>query len=304
MRTRTHEDITSGIEAFLENLRARDLRPATITRRREALRSFTLFLESQGLGSIHDLNMELFDMYAVTLRERGLKPASVDSDLRSVKLLYEYLTDCCIVFENPLDGIVLGRPKPPPVQVITPAQVRQLLDAPDVSTPAGVRDRAILELFYATGMRREEMMALKLGDEDLEAETIIVGGKGDKTRVLPLGTHATAWLRVYIEEARSSLLSGALTACNALWISRFHQAFRTRSIGDMIHQHRKRIGLRVKVTPHTLRRSCATHLLNNGASPFIVANLLGHADLKSLSHYLRIPTFELRNMHRKTPPGT
>jgi integrase/recombinase XerD len=292
-----------AVEGFLQHLEELGRAPRTVERRRSALRHFIRFLADNGIEQVTEMTVELFDLYASSMRAAGWKPASIDSNLRAVRLLYRHLAEVGTIFEDPLAAVVLRRPPRPPVRVLGEQEVKRLLHSPDVSLPAGLRDRAILEVLYATGMRREELQRMRLPDVDLAARTVRVTGKGDRERVLPLGRHACRRLRAYIEQARPGMMQGAVHESDALWVSRFRRALSNSSIDAMVRGHARSVGLDGRATPHTLRRSCATHLLDNGAEPMAVATLLGHSSLKSLAHYLRVKPAALRAMHAATPPG-
>jgi integrase/recombinase XerD len=164
----------------------------------------------------------------------------------------------------------------------------------------GVRDRAILETAYATALRRQELASLRITDVDLLQRTIRVVGKGSQERVVPLTKEATTWLRCYLDSSRGMLWGKQTT--DALWLNRRGRPLAGYSLAIMIQKRTRACGL-PEVTPHTLRRACATHMLSNGAHPADLQQLLGHSSLKHLSQYLRLGFRELQTTHAKSRPG-
>ena len=187
------------------------------------------------------------------------------------------------------------------VPVPSVADLRRLLAAPNAAAPFGVRDRALLETAYATGARREELVTLDATAVDLVNATVRVVGKGRRERVLPLTRPAVAWLNRYTTRARPVLLKGKLDE-PALWIDLHAGRLSPHGLDVLVKKHAAAAKLR-GVTPHTLRRACATHLLQGGAHPVFVQQLLGHATLRHLAHYLRMTIAELKATHARSKPG-
>jgi integrase/recombinase XerD len=179
--------------------------------------------------------------------------------------------------------------------------VKRLLEGVDTTTTEGVRDRAILETLYATALRREEITHLKTGDLDLEGPSVRVLGKGNRERVVPLTRVAARWLAQYLQEARGALLQGR-DPPEQLWLNLRGRPLTGYLLGLIVKRRALAVGL-AALTPHSLRRACATHLLANGAHPAELQLLLGHAMLKHLSHYLRLGFRELQAAHARSRPG-
>jgi integrase/recombinase XerD len=191
------------------------------------------------------------------------------------------------------------RPRPL-LPVPTEDQVERLLAQPNVHTPLGVRDRALLETAYSTGCRVGELLGLRVRDVCLDTPVLRVLGKGPKERLVPVGKQALAWLSAYIHKARPFLVHPH--SPEALWLTRTGQPVTQPLVGEFLFRYCR--GARVpRFSIHALRRACATHMLRNGAHPIHIQQLLGHAGLGSLSQYLRVTITDLKYAHLKTKPG-
>jgi len=300
----THNSaLQSAVDEFLAELTAKNYSPASVGKRRDSLRKFLLFLECSSVGRFQDVTPEMLEEYRSVLAADDYSPYSVESYLRSMRLFLGWLTDRCVLFENPAATFHIGKS---PVRlgcVLSEAQVKKLLAQPDLGTVCGLRNRAILEVLYGTGIRRGELLSMSVSDFETAATRIRVRGKGRKERALPLGHHAVTYLARYTADARPELVSAGPGNTDALWCSRYGRALDANMIPIMIAQYAKSARIRGPVSSHTLRRTCATHLLRNGAHPVAVAELLGHSSLRSLSHYLKTTITDMMKTHAKTKPG-
>ncbi len=235
------------------------------------------------------------------LAGRGLSEATLDTYLRAVRSWLGWLEARGSLFLNPAKGMALPRFQPRLLPVPSVAQLRRLLSVPNPATPFGVRNRALLETAYATGARREELVTLDAVAVDLVNGTVRVLGKGRRERVLPLTRPAVSWLSRYTEKARPVLLKGAIDE-PALWIDLHGSRLAPHAL-DVVVKKSARAAQVPGVTPHTLRRACATHLLQGGAHPVFVQQLLGHASMRHLAHYLRMTIAELKATHARSKPG-
>jgi len=292
------------VHAYLNAKRARNHASSTVANERWQLSRFTRWLAAADIVRLQDVTAAVLERYRSDLRDQGVSFNTVQDYLRAVRSLFGYLLGESLVFEDPTCGMVLSKQYRNLPQVISVAQVGKLLAAPDCSRKAGLRDRALLELLYSTGMRCCEINALSLFDIDLDQATVRVLGKGRKERVLPVGKQAVKYLRAYLQRVRPFWIerSGRLDL-TALFISGRALAFGPGRALQIVTWHARKAALAAGVSPHTLRRSCATHMLQNGAHPLAVARMLGHADMKNLSRYLRVTVTELKNMHRRSNPG-
>ena len=285
---------------WLQILAARRYRQATIRAYAGTLGQLGVFLVPRGRTRASDVTESDLTAWLAALAERGTSSNTILSYTKVVRLWFSWLEAQGHLFLNPAAELILHRERkllPAPTQ----AQISALLAVPDVARPLGLRDRAILETMYATAARREEMLRLNLADLDLDNATMRVTGKGGHERVLPLTTPAVKWLSEYIQTVRPRLLGLRLNE-EALWIDRMRKRLDAQALVALVKTHAKTAGV-TGISPHALRRACATHLLQNGAHPVQVQTLLGHVSLRSLRHYLRLTIQDVQAMHRKTKPG-
>mgnify|MGYP001563527809 CR=1 FL=1 len=205
-----------------------------------------------------------------------------------------------LIFTNPCEHIitpVLG--KRLPINVITERDIQDLMRTPDIDTILGFRDRTILELFYSTGIRRAECFNLKVNDVDYKGGYLRVNlGKGQKDRVIPIGKTACFYLKEYLLRIRPAFK----TENKSLFLTNDGQSLSKQSIEVIVKKYAKRAGILKQVTPHTLRRSFATHMLKNGAHPMYIQKILGHQSLDVLNKYIEIAGVDLKATHHKTHP--
>ena len=191
----------------------------------------------------------------------------------------------------------LGRGLP---KALSETQVENLLGAPDTETPLGLRDRTMLELMYATGLRVSELVGLELSNINLNQGVVRVTGKGGKERLVPLGEEAADWLRRYLESARPELMKGA--DAPQVFVTNRKSGMTRQAFWHSIRRHALQAGIDKDVSPHMLRHSFATHLLNHGADLRVVQLLLGHSDLSTTQIYTHIAREGLKQMHSKHHP--
>jgi integrase/recombinase XerD len=178
--------------------------------------------------------------------------------------------------------------------------VEALLQAPDTKQPLGIRDRAMLELMYATGVRVSELVSLKLTEVNLRQGVLRTQGKGSKERLVPMGEEAANWLMRYQQEVRPELLKGM--AHQALFVTRRREAMTRQAFWYLIKRYAKAAGIRKPLSPHTIRHCFATHLLNHGADLRAVQMLLGHSDLSTTQIYTHVAKERLKNIHAQHHP--
>jgi integrase/recombinase XerD len=214
--------------------------------------------------------------------------------------LFRAFTAAGLLLESPFARVDWPkRPRLLPLSALTRDEMDRLLGAPNLRLPSGVRNRAILELFYSTGIRLAECAGLAVRDVDFARGTLLVRrGKGGKARVVPLGEQAMSWLRRYLKEARSRWAGKA----EALFIGQEGRPVSPLWIERVVSCLGRKAGIKKPVTPHALRRTCATHLLSAGASAWAVKGILGHADFKSLGRYVVLGAKELKDEHGRTHP--
>jgi len=294
--------INKWVRDYLESLRQRNLSPKSVEIHRNALDRFLFYLKERDLERVQDVRAEDLEAYRLALVEGTLAPASIDLYLRSVRQFFSWLESRQILFLNPAAGLVIPKVRRKLLPVPSEEEIGRLLAQPNVNTACGVRDRALLETAYSTGARRGELCAMQFDQVDLEQGLMSVLGKGNKQRMVPLGREAVRWLKKYIEEVRPKLLKGR-TDEPALWITTRGTPLGYLPLEQMLRGHAQRANLQTHISPHSIRRACATHMLRHGAHPLELQLLLGHSSLKTLSQYLRLTISEIKATHAQSGPG-
>jgi len=232
--------------------------------------------------------------------EGGAKPRSTARQLSSFRRFYRYLLREGVIIEDPTADIAMpkiGRSLP---QSLTEDEVDALLAAPNVSEPLGNRDRAMLELLYATGVRVSELINLKMSQMNLNQGVIRIVGKGDRERLIPLGDEAQDWLRDFIDGARIEILLERQT--DYLFPTRRGDRMTRQAFWHIIKRYGKKAGVQKKLSPHTVRHAFATHLLNNGADLRVVQLLLGHSDVSTTQIYTHVARERMKELHSQHHP--
>ena len=287
---------------FLAHARGRNYSHSTLESYSYSLKTFRAFLSQRGVNKMQDVQADELTAFRLWLVDSGLKPNTQEIHLSNLRAFFNWLEKTGAIFLNPARGLVIQRPERPLLPVPTEAEMRKLLAQPDLSARLGIRDRALLETAYSTGARREELWRMNALDPDLREGRVRILGKTRKERVVPLGRQAVHWLKIYIGEVRPQLLKGRLDQ-EALWLGKEGQRLGPQSILAQIRRHARAAGIKTTITPHTLRRACATHMLRGGAHPVQVQMLLGHATLTTLGQYLRVTIRDLIQTHRSSNPG-
>lgn len=227
---------------------------------------------------------------------RRAKPTSQRRLIASLRRFYRHLLAIGAIRADPMLDL-----EPPPrperfPKTLSEAQVEALLAAPDTATPLGLRDRAMFEVLYATGLRVSELVALKLFEVGLNEGVVRVFGKGAKERLVPLGQVALEWLGRYLEEARPQLLAGR--SCDAVFVTQRGAGLSRQMFWHLIKRHAVRADIDpARISPHTLRHAFATHLINHGADLRVVQLLLGHADISTTQVYTHVARERLKQLH-------
>jgi integrase/recombinase XerD len=234
------------------------------------------------------------------LRARGLAPASVARRLSAVRGFYRHLLREGEVRRDPTEHLDAPRARRPLPRALSRESATQLVEAPDTRRPAGVRDRAVLELLYATGMRASECTGLRLEDLNLAAGYAICTGKGAKQRLVPVGAEALAWVRRYLRDVRPR--QTRRRDCGRLFVNPRGGPLSRQSLWLLVRRAATAAGLTRRVSPHMLRHSFASHLLEGGADLRSVQAMLGHADISTTQIYTHLPTSALKRMYRQFHP--
>ena len=290
------------IEQYLADRRKVKYSPRTIESFAKALAHFSATLEAAGIERARDVSREHLEAFRLRLKDRDLSPASIELYTRSVRKFFDWLEARQMLFENPAAGFIIPKPERRLMPVPTVTEIKRLLAQPNVGRPVGLRDRALIETAYSTGARLEEIGGLLLFDPDVTEGRLRIMGKGRKERVVPLGKHASYWLKQYLLHGRPPLTKGH-PEHDRLWVGQRGEKIGGAGIRMQIRKHARAAGIRTPISPHTLRRACATHMLQGGAHPVQIQMLLGHSNLQSLSQYLRVSIADLKKMHRQSKLG-
>ena len=234
-------------------------------------------------------------------RPGGIKSASQRRLMATLRRCYRWLLDQGRLAVDPL----LNIDKPSPIQrfpkTLSEKQVEDLLGAPEVNTPLGLRDRAMFELLYATGLRVSELVGVRLFEVSLNDNVVRVMGKGSKERLVPLGQIAAEWLQRYIAEARGELLKQHVS--DAVFVTTRGSGMSRQMFWTLVKKYAVKVGIpRERISPHVLRHAFATHLLNHGADLRVVQLLLGHADISTTQVYTHVARARLKQLHRQHHP--
>jgi integrase/recombinase XerC len=290
------------LERFVTYLiAARNASPYTVKNYRNDIGQFLDFLREEGIGSLDEVDRKVLRRYLARLQEDGYVRASIARRVSELRSFYRYLTREGVLETNPFT--VASSPKVPKrlPEYLERAEVEALLMAPDISTSQGQRDRAIIEVLYASGLRVSELVGLNLSDLDLERGEVKVLGKGGKERICLLGEPARRALKQYIREGRRRLMKGD-RATDALFLNRFGGRLSVRSVDSIVSKYSRIAGLTKRVTPHILRHTFATHLMDGGADLRVVQELLGHARLATTQIYTHVSKSRAREIYLKSHP--
>jgi len=261
---------------------------------------FLEFAGASGVPSPLAVNPEHVTAYLGALRGQGLSPASVNRKLAAIRGFYRYLLREARVEENPLARVETARTWMRLPGALSRDEMESLLAQPAEASPSGIRDRAILELLYATGIRVSELATLTLNRLNRQMGFLVAVGKGRKERIVPVGQSALGWLGRYIEQARPVFLKKKTS--NALFLNRSGEGFTRQGLWKLIKKYAKMAGLERKVHPHTFRHSFATHLLEGGADLRSVQIMLGHADISTTQIYTHVSRERLKEVHKRIHP--
>ncbi|MBA7471120.1 Tyrosine recombinase XerC [subsurface metagenome] len=263
-------------------------------------KGFFQFLQQKSISSLTEVNKHTLREYIAWLMAQGVVKASIARKLSAIRSFYRYLVREEILSTNPLERATspkLDRRLP---SFLTLEEVDRLLNAPDLSKPGGQRDRALLELLYASGLRVSELASLNLGQIDLGTRETRVLGKGAKERIVLMGKPAAEALSAYLSQDRKSLLGDKES--RALFLNRYGGRLTERMVQKILDKYAAQVGIEKKVHPHTLRHTFATHLLDGGADLRVVQELLGHANLSSTQIYTHVTKSQARKVYLSAHP--
>lgn len=266
---------------------------------RRDLMKLCMFLEEQGVTEVGKVTATNLNSYMLYLEKKKFAPATISRNIASIKAFYHFLYKGKLVDEDVAESL-----KPPKLEkklpeIMTMHEVARLLDQPDEKKVKGIRDKAMLELLYATGIRVSELISLKLSDVNLQMCFIICRDVG-KERVIPFGSKARSALLHYVEQARGELVAD--TDSDILFVNCSGQPMSRQGFWKLIKFYAKKAGIVADITPHTLRHSFAAHLVENGADLKSVQEMLGHSDISTTQIYANMNHNHIREVYAKAHP--
>lgn len=294
--------MTGRMQLFLEYLTV-ELGLSANTRQayERDLRLFCKTLGFKNSDALVNVNREQITGYMTQLKEKGLAAATIARKLAAIKAFYRFMTAEGYMDANPAEVVEAGTKGIKLPRVLSEDEVVRLLNQPDITTAEGFRDRTMLEVLYATGMRVSELINLTLERVDLNMKYIIAFGKGSKERIVPLGSVAAEFLQQYLEKVRPKLTHEERNTNIVFLAFGGHELTRQR-FWQIIRAYGRKASINKALTPHILRHSFATHLLDNGADLRSVQELLGHSDISTTQIYTHLTNKRLRDIYAKAHP--
>ena len=290
------------VDAFLDHLTIeRGAAANTRAAYADDLKRFTGFLHAQNITQINALKRELVTDYLMAQRQRGLSPRSAARHLAAVRMFCRFLCREKLLAVDPtqlVDTPKLWRRLP---HTLDYGEVERLLAAPKTDTRLGLRDRALLELMYASGLRVTEVSQLTLNAVNREAGFLRTTGKGNKERIVPVGREALRWLGSYLANARDGFVKGSGVR-GEIFLSSRGTRLNRKTIWYLIKKYARAAGITKRITPHTLRHSFATHLLEHGGDLRVIQEMLGHADIGTTQIYTHVDQGRLKDTHYRYHP--
>lgn len=289
------------LEQFLNYLAIeKGLRPRSLEAYRRDLQDWIEFAEARQ-RAVNSASIDsILSLFFVHMHDLGLSPRSMARKSSAIKGFYRFLLrenhisiDPTALLERPR----IGRPLP---KVLSQQEIEKILQQPDLATPFGLRDRAILEILYATGIRESELIDLKLGNLNAAAEFLSVTGKGGRERIVPIGQYAIAAVNEYLKNGRNKLLKDISE--RTLFLNPYGKPMSRMGVWKIIRKYALLAGINRDVSPHVFRHSCATHMLEGGAGIIAVQEMLGHVDVSTTQIYTHLTGKDLKNIHRKAHP--
>jgi integrase/recombinase XerD len=294
-------NLDSLVERYLRQLRVEGgLATNTLESYRRDLTTWQQYLAQHRLCMTHAIPPQVVVAFLAWLRQKPLAPSSIARMVSAMRGWFHFLTREGIVAENPLRNLATARRPARLPKTLTTQEVTSLLDLPARPTPEDCRDRAMLEVLYASGLRVSELVGLAVSQVDLHVGCLRVMGKGAKERLVPMGQAARDALAEYAVHARPMLLRGRPS--RALFVSRRGGALSRQACWKLLRQRARRAGIMKPISPHMLRHSFATHLLEGGADLRVVQAMLGHADIATTQIYTHIERRRLKQVHRQHFP--
>ncbi|MGX7029949.1 site-specific tyrosine recombinase XerD [Vagococcus zengguangii] len=294
--------MNESVEEYIHHLKVeRGLSKNSIESYTRDLRQYLAFLEKEGLTEWQVVDRYHVLAFLKQLSDEGKSAATSIRMVSTLRKFHQFLRLERITDQDPMQYVDTPKKGSTLPKTLSLSEVEKIIDAPDTNTILGIRDRAIFEVMYATGLRVTELITLKLDNLHLSLGLIQTIGKGDKERIIPLGDHAIKWINTYLDEARP-FLADVQKPTNILFLNHRGGGFSRQGIWKNLKQYVVQTGIKSEVTPHTLRHSFATHLLENGADLRVVQELLGHSDISTTQIYTHITKKRMAEVYKQYFP--
>lgn len=264
------------------------------------LTRFLSHLREQGIQEIQEAGKFHIRGFLLTLGRKNLNTKSIVRDLVAIRAFFRFLIQEGILESNPVEELESPKVARTLPEILTLKEIEQILEQPNLQTPLGIRDRAMLETLYATGMRVSELTQLPTHQVNLEGGYVLVYGKGSKERIIPFGGEAMKWVSAYLKTARRILSKGKESPF--LFVNRSGKGMTRQRFWKSLKEYARRAGLRKRITPHLLRHSFASHLLERGADLRSVQMMLGHVDISTTQIYTHVAGERLKKIHKQYHP--
>ncbi len=272
----------------------------TIEAYSHGLTRFFDHLREKEIQTVRDIGKLDVQGFLLTLRKKNLKTKSIVRNLSAIRGFFRFLIQEGILETNPVEDLESPKVAKTLPEILSLKEIEQILEQPNLQTPLGIRDRAMLEMLYATGMRVSELTHLPTHQVNLEGGYVLLYGKGSKERIVPLGSEAIKWVALYLKTARGILSKGKDNS--SLFINRSGKGMSRQRFWKNLKVYAERAGLRKRITPHLLRHSFASHLLERGADLRSVQMMLGHVDISTTQIYTHVSGEKLKKVHKRYHP--
>lgn len=293
-----------GMTSLLSYLRLKKYSPATIDNYGDQLNRFGEWLVDHAIYDLRQLTKQDIRDYQAQVKAEPIARETQALRLRAVKRLFNHLVDMAVILLDPTEGIQeVSRKESLPRPILSMREIDKLLSAPNTSLPLGIRDRALLEVLYATGIRVGELERVTIHHVDLSTQTLQVRhAKGGRPRTVPLGKTASKWLKEYLTQVRPRL-SKRRPFERTLFLVQGGRPLVQTQIRHWLRQYAKQMNIKKRVTPHILRHTCATHMMQQGADIRAIQQLLGHVSLNSTTIYTRVVPLDVKATHSQYHPN-
>jgi len=264
------------------------------------LTRFLDYLREKGMKELRAVGKYDVRGFLLSLKRKNLSTRSTGRNLSAIRTFFKFLVQEGILETNPVEDLESPKVAKKLPEILSLKEIEQLLEQPDLQTPLGIRDRAMLEMLYATGMRVSELTGLPTHQVNLEGGYVLLYGKGSKERVVPIGSEAMNWVTLYLRNSREILAKRKESPI--LFINRSGRGMSRQGFWKNLKDYARKAGLRKKITPHLLRHSFASHLLERGADLRSVQMMLGHVDISTTQIYTHVSGERLKKVHKQYHP--